>query len=205
MSRTALQVARAVARVLGDGWTAESVGDASWAILEGPDELSLNVHHGATGNVLMEVRPNGMHVWPDRSEWIDSVCGSAVDAAGLAEKVGSRVLPAWRARQSVLAGKTELAKAALVTLTTMASELMPSATVEWGSRPNVATVRWPGGVAHLHGQGDGTVKFAALHLEHLDQRAGLRVLSALASEPAPDDVEAEGTAEHRFSLPSAVG
>ncbi|MFC5886814.1 hypothetical protein ACFQ0M_48255 [Kitasatospora aburaviensis] len=174
------------------------------AALNGPEELSLNISTAnIAGTVLLEVQASTRYVWPTKAERVDPVTGLMSDTDSLAEQVRTRLLPAWRERERVLADKTVRARAALQSVVGTATALIPSTRVEWGTRPSVATIRLPGGVAHLHGQGDGTVKIAALELKELDQETGLRLLAALA--PAQDSVPPSARpAEPRNRLHSSL-
>ncbi|MFE2723872.1 hypothetical protein [Kitasatospora sp. NPDC059327] len=180
MPRSALQTARAVARLLGDSWVAESAASATTAVLAGPDELCMILSTGSAATVRMDVRLDARLAWPNHSERIRSVTGTAGGVVDLAEEVTSRVLPAWRAQRAVLIRRTDQARNAVDAVALRIVRLIPSATVDLDGRASTASVRWPGGVAHLRWQSDGSVTLSSLQINDLDQSVGIRLLATLA-------------------------
>ncbi|MGA5822204.1 hypothetical protein ACPC54_30595 [Kitasatospora sp. NPDC094028] len=175
MAHTALQITRAVARVLGDGWTAIAAGSAALARLEGPDGLWLNVQvlHGINRSIRFEARSSFEHA---SSPYIGTT-RTTDDIEGIAEWLRNRALPDWKERTA----RTGRAVAALAFVTAEITRLFPDTTVDPGARPGLASIRWSGGAAHVRGRGDGTVDFTKIELTEIDGWAGLRVLAALGS------------------------
>ncbi|MER8103210.1 hypothetical protein, partial [Kitasatospora sp. NPDC094016] len=181
MARTALQITRAVVRLLGDGWTGVATGSAARAGLEGPDGLCLDGEIRSSASSRGSIRFEARSSFEQATSPYIGTTRAVDDVEGIAEWIRSRALPDWQERTA----RTGRAVGALAFVTAEVTRLFPDATVSSGARPGIASIRWSGGAAHLRGRGDGTVDFAKIVLDEVDGWAGLRVLAALGSGQTP--------------------
>lgn len=207
-ARSGPDFSRRLAAHLGDEWRAHPVGCADRAILQGPGDLELDVWISRTDKrAVVEARANASLVWADPTDYWGRLEGSLTDPAAMATRIRTEMVPARRALDEVLTGRTEVARAALDDFLAEAVRIVgPNARIEYGSRPAMASLRWDGGAAHLHADGHGRIRAAALTMKEIDGAATLRVLAAgPGATPRPDTPHATGHATAVPPAPTTTG
>ncbi|MFE4869588.1 hypothetical protein [Streptomyces sp. NPDC056682] len=190
-ARSALDYARALAALLGDGWMADSCGHSDLALLNSPlMSLEVAVPSPVRSSSPVNVSLPVTHalVQPRRSDHQHKVTGTISNPQAVADSIRTTGLPAWTKFLAELSVRTDRTRDKLRAFMTTAEQLAgPEAQVTYGSVPGVADLRWPGGRATIHANGEGRIRIVHLDLSDLATSTFTEVLHAVcdAKHPTP--------------------
>ncbi|MFI6088493.1 hypothetical protein [Streptomyces sp. NPDC051218] len=181
-ARSALDYARILAALLGDGWAADSCGHSDLALLNSPLmslEVAVSSPVRSSSPVSVSVSVTHALVWPRRSDQ-HKITGTISDPQAVADSMRTTGLPAWTTLLAELRVRTDRTRDALRAFMTTAEQLAgPEAQVSYGSVPGVADLRWPGGRATIHADDEGRVRIVHLVLSDLSTSTFAEVLHAV--------------------------